>query len=195
MGSISIPTIAAVGAEVSADAAAGASAVAVDTAATAATATALAGTGSAVTIAGGSSLLTAGNVFAAAGLVGSGVSAYGAHQQGVATANADKQKARVEQISGAQKQIDMRQRMISALASQSAGAGVGGVSVNKANAMRQITQSQNDLMVNSANTSAQVSLLDQGAVNAGAAGNIAAGGNAFQGAAGFAKNFTPPGSS
>lgn len=183
MGSISIPTIAAVGAEASADAAAGAGAAA-STAAVAGTAAAT----TAATAATASSVFTIGNAAAALGVIGSGVSAYGAHEQGVATANADKQKARVESLQGAQKQIDMRQRMLSALASQNAGAGVGGVGANKANSMRQITQSQNDLMSNSANTSAQVSLLDQGASNAGAAGNLAAGGDVLQGAAGFAKN-------
>lgn len=182
MGSISIPVVAAVGAEVAADGAAAAG----TTAAVASTA-AVAGTAATAAAASGS-IFTVANAAAAAGLVGAGVSAYGAHEQGVATSNADKQKARVESLQGAQKQIDMRQRMLSALASQNAGAGVGGVGANKANAMRQITQSQNDLMSNSANTSAQVSLLDQGASNAGSAGNIAAGGDVLQGAASFAKN-------
>jgi hypothetical protein len=44
--------------------------------------------------------------------------------------------------------------------------------------MRQITQAQNDLMVNNANTASQVSLLDQAANNAAAAGTIGAVGDA-----------------
>lgn len=193
MGSISVPTIAAVGAEAAADgaaagaaSAAAASSVAAYGSAAAITAEA-AGTAGAAAAAGGS-VFTLGNAAAIAGLVGSGASAYGAHQQGVAAANADKQKARVEALSAGQKQIDMRQRMLSALASQNAGAGAGGGSLNKANTMRQITQNQNDLMANKANASAQISLLDQGAANAGAGGNIAAGGDLVGGAAGFLKN-------
>ena len=54
---------------------------------------------------------------------------------------------------------------------QSAASGFG------ANAMRQITQNQNDLMVSSANSSAQISLLDQQASNDVAAGNATAAGD------------------
>lgn len=180
MGSISIPTIAAVGAEASADAAAGASAAAA-TAGTAAAATTAA--------AASTSIFTLGNAAAAAGLVSAGVSAYGMHAQGVATSNADKQKARVESLQAGQQQINMRQRLLASLASQNAGAGAGGAGVNKAGAMRQITQNQNDLMTNSANESAQVSLLDQGASNASAAGNLGAAGAAIGGLSGFGKNF------
>lgn len=187
MGSISIPTIAAVGAEASADAAAGAGA--------AASTAAVAGTAATAAAAASTSVFTIGNAAAALGAIGAGVSAYGAHQQGVATANADKQKARVEQLSAGQQQITMRQNMLKAMASQSAQAGAGGVSLGRAGAMRQITESQNDLMVSQANESAQVSLLDQAGSNASTAGNIAAGGDLFQGAAGFGKNFKPAGGS
>lgn len=200
MGSISIPVVAAVGSEAAADgaAAAGTAAAAAGTATTVAAGTdAVAGaalSASSVAAVSGSagSVFTLGNAAAAAGLVGSGVSAYGAHMQGVAASNADKSKARVEGISAAAKQIDMRQRMLSSLASQNAGSlgavGTGAGSGFGANAMRQITQSQNDLMANSANESAQVSLLDQGASNASAAGNISAAGSALGGASGFLKN-------
>ena len=142
--------------------------------------------------AAGSSIFTLGNAAAAVGLIGSGVSAYGQHMAGVATSNMDKQKARVEAISAGQKQIDMRQKMLSSLASQNAGS--LGAGVNKAGAMRQITQNQNDLMANQANESAQVSLLDQGASNATAAGNLGAAGAGLGGLAGFGKNFNPGGS-
>lgn len=107
-------------------------------------------------------------------VVAAGASAYQSHEAGVATANADKRKARVEADSEQQKQIGMRQNMLRALASQNAQAGVGGGSLNTANTMRQIDQAQNDLMVSKANSSAQVSLLDQAAGNAVAQGNIGA---------------------
>lgn len=107
-----------------------------------------------------------------------GVAAYESHEQGVAVANSDKQKARVEAQNETQKQINMRQQMLRALASQNAGTlgavGTGAGSSFGANAMRQITQSQNDLMVSQANSSAQVSLLDEAASNARSAGNIGA---------------------
>lgn len=119
------------------------------------------------------------SLLAAAGTVASaGVAAYESHEQGVAASNADKQKARAEQISEAQKQITMRQNMLRALASQNAGTlgavGTGGASSFGANAMRQIKENQNDLAVSNANESAQVSLLDQAAGNAVSAGNLGA---------------------
>src|ERR1700693_3300929 len=107
-------------------------------------------------------------LIAAAGTAASaGVAAYSAHEQGVAAANSDKQKARVEQLNETQKQINMRQKMMAALASQDAST-LGAVGTGRgtsfgANATRQITQNQNDLMISSANESAQVSLLDQAA--------------------------------
>lgn len=112
-----------------------------------------------------------------------GVAAYESHEQGVATANADKRKARVEADQARQQQINMRQSMLRALASQNAGAGVGGVGLNKASTMRQLSQGQNDLMISQANSSAQISLLDQAASNARAAGNIGAVGDLTSGAA------------
>jgi hypothetical protein len=112
-----------------------------------------------------------------------GAAAYASHEQGVAASNQAKQKARVEADKETQNQINMRQNMLKALASQNAAAGVGGVGVNKAGAMRQINQAQNDIMVSRANSSAQVSLLDQQAANDRAAGNIGAVGDLAKGAA------------
>ena len=211
MGSITIPTIAAVGSEAAADGAAaaggaaaastaayaGGAAIATNLAASggaAAASTAAAGGAAAAPLAAASSsIFTLGNAAAAVGVLGSGISAYGQHMAGVATSNMDKQKARVEAISAGQKQIDMRQKMLASLASQNAGTlgavGTGRGSGFGANALRQITQNQNDLMANSANESAQVSLLDQGASNATAAGNLGAAGTAIGGLAGFGKNF------
>lgn len=123
--------------------------------------------------------LSAVSIIAAVGTAASaGMAAYESHAQGVATANADKRKARVEQDSETQKQITMRQNMLRSLASQNAGT-LGAVGTGRgtsfgANAGRQITENQNDLMISQANSSAQVSLLDQAAGNAQAAGNIGA---------------------
>lgn len=130
-------------------------------------------------------------IIAAVGTVASaGVAAYSSHEQGVATQNADKQKALVEQQNETQKQISMRQNMLRALATQNAGTlgavGTGAGSGFGANAMRQITQNQNDLAVSSANSSAQVSLLDQAGSNAAAAGNLGAAGDVVSGAAKYA---------
>lgn len=113
-------------------------------------------------------------IIAAVGAASAGAAAYESHMAGVAASNADKRKARVEADNETTKQINMRQNMLRALASQNAQAGVGGGSLNKANTMRQITQAQDDIMVSRANSSAQVSLLDQAASNARAAGDIGA---------------------
>lgn len=115
--------------------------------------------------------------------VSAGAAAYESHVQGVAAQNADKRKARVEAESANTKQISMRQNMLRALATQNAQAGAGGGSLNKANTMRQITQAQDDLMVNSSNASAQVSLLDAAGKNAVEAGNIGAVGDIAGGVA------------
>jgi hypothetical protein len=126
-------------------------------------------------------------------LVAAGGSAYESHVQGVATKNMDTQKARVEQISETQKQIGMRQNMLKALASQNAGTlgavGTGTGSSFGANAMRQITQNQNDIMVSQANESAQVSLLDEAGSNAESAGNVGAGIDLVNGASSAAKSY------
>lgn len=141
---------------------------------------------------GSISLPTMAIIAAAGTAVSAGVSAYESHEQGVATQNADKQKARVEADSETQKQITMRQNMLRALASQNAGSlgavGTGAGSSFGANTNRQITQAQNDLSVSQANSSAQVSLLDQAGSNAVAAGNIGALGDAASGAVGIAKS-------
>lgn len=123
-----------------------------------------------------------GAIAAGASAVAGGVTAYEAHVQGEAQANQAKQKARTVADQATQQQIQMRQNMLRALASQNAGTlgavGTGAASGFGANAMRQITQNQNDLMVSSANSSAQISLLDQQASNDVAAGNATAAGDA-----------------
>ena len=128
-----------------------------------------------------------GAIAAGASAVGAGVTAYESHEQGVAQSNAAKQKARAEADSEQTKQIAMRQNMLRALAAQNAGTlgavGTGAGSGFGANANRQITQAQNDLMVSQANSSAQTSLLDQQASNARATGNIGAVGDVLGGVA------------
>lgn len=135
---------------------------------------------------GSISLPTMAVIAAVGAATSAGVAAYSAHEQGVATQNADKQKARVAALDATQKQIDMRQNMLKALASQNAGTlgaeGTGGATSFGANANRQIGQAQNDLAANSANASAQVSLLDQAGANAAAAGNLEAAGDVIGGA-------------
>lgn len=140
---------------------------------------------------GSISLPTMAIIAAASSAVGTGVAAYSSHEQGVATANADKQKARAAALQATQQQINSRQKMLAALASQNAGTlgavGTGTGSSFGANALRQITQNQNDLMVSKSNESSQVSLLDAAAANAVATGNIAAAGDVVQG---IGSNFT-----
>ena len=123
-------------------------------------------------------------VLAAVGL-GTIGSAYEAHEQGQAIKAADERKARVEADNARQKQIDMRQNMLRALASQNAGTlgavGTGTSTGFGANAMRQINQNQNDLLISRANSSAEVSLLEQAGSNAAAAGNIEAGVDVMKG--------------
>ncbi len=133
------------------------------------------------------SIPTATLIAAAGTAVSAGVAAYSAHEQGVAQANVAKAKARQEQLAETQKQIQMRQNMLKALASQNAGTlgavATGAASSFGANARRQINQNQNDLAVSNANKSAQVSLLNQAASQDVAAGNLGAVGDVAGGAA------------
>jgi hypothetical protein len=118
----------------------------------------------------GSFVATYGGAIAAGtSAVAGGVSAYESYQQGVAQSNQAKQKARVEADNATQQQITQRQNMLRALASQNA-QGLGAGTNTNASVMRQINQNQNDLLVTQANSSAQVSLLDQQASNAMGAG-------------------------
>ncbi len=132
------------------------------------------------------SLPTAAIIAAAGTAVAVGVEAYASHEQGVAISNTNKQKATAEAISEKQNQINIRQNMLRALASQNAGTlgsvGTGANSGFGANATRQINQEQNDIMVSRANSSAQISLLDQESSSARAAGNIGAVGDLASGA-------------
>ena len=188
MASISIPAIAAVGADTAGSAAAtfatGSAAATALTASTAAdlaasSAAALASTAApaAVSIAGGS-LFTLGNAATAASLISGVGGAYEKHVQGVAASNDAKDKARQAGLEAAQKQIGIRQNMLRALASQNAGAGVGGIGTGGsfgANVNRQIGQNQNDLLALSADTSGQQQQYGSQAAAASQGGNVGAG--------------------
>ncbi len=200
MGSISIPAMgayAAAGAGTAA-AAGGTAAAAGTAAATAASLTAAAAASdaaigaagveaataggaaavSALNVGAASSLFTFGNAATAAGLIGSGVSAYGQHEAGVATANDAKMRARQAGLEAGQKQIGIRENMLKALASQNAAAGQGGIGTGGsfgANVNRQITQSTSDLLALSADTSATQAQYGAEASNATKMGNIKAG--------------------
>jgi hypothetical protein len=126
-------------------------------------------------------------IAASGAAVSAGVSAYASHEQGVAQANAYKQKARVEQEDAQQKQIAMRQNMLKALAAQNAG-GLG-QGLSRANTMRQITDAQNDLLVSKAGASAPISLLDSAASSARSAGDLGAVGDVIGGAGTVASDY------
>ena len=128
--------------------------------------------------AGGASLFTFGNAATVAGLFGSGASAYGQHQAGVAQADDAKMRARQAGLEAGQKQIGIRENMLKALASQNTAAGQGGIGTGGsfgANVNRQITQSTNDLLALNADTSATESQYGAEASNAMKTGNIKAG--------------------
>lgn len=131
------------------------------------------------------------------GVAATAATAYESHQQGVAASNQAKAKARVEADRAAGEQITSRQNMLRALASENAGSlgavSTGGASGFGANARRQISQGQNDLLMSKANSSAQISLLDQASSNARASGDIGALNDLASGAAAGLKNYKPGG--
>ena len=191
MGSISIPTAAAVGSEAAADAAASAAATAAASAAAAGTTTAAVASATAAEAsaaatsafagsltAGAGSIFTLGNASLAASLLGSGGSAFEQHKAGVAQANDAAMRSRQAGLEAGQKQINIRQNMLKALASQNAAAGAAGIGTGGsfgANVGRQIKQNQNDLLALSSDTSATQSQYAAEGVNARAGGNVKAG--------------------
>jgi hypothetical protein len=131
-------------------------------------------------------------IAAGAAVAGAATAAYESREQGIAASKQDTRKARVEADQARQQAIDNRQRMLAALATQDAQAGVGGVGTGRgtsfgANVNRQITQQQNDLQVMAANSSAQVSLLDAAGANASQAGSVGAAGDIIGGISGGLK--------
>jgi hypothetical protein len=182
MGSISIPTIAAVG-EGAADAAAADAAAAGVAAASSASieagaAVAATGASAAAASAGAGSVFTLANAATAASALGAAGSAVSARMQGVAGRNDAVLKARQAGLEAGQKQIDIRANMLRALASQSAQAGVGGIGTGGsfgASVGRQISQNQNDLAALSGNNSVLQQQYGQQGSAALTGGNIKAG--------------------
>ena len=106
---------------------------------------------------------------------GTAAGVYSQHEAGVAQANDDKMRSRQAGLEAGQKQIEIRQNMLKALATQNAAAGASGIGTGGsfgANAKRQITQNQNDLLALSANTSAQQQQYGAEASNAITTGNL-----------------------
>jgi hypothetical protein len=132
--------------------------------------------GLASTLAG--SAFSFGTLATGASLLSGAVGAVEQHKAGVAQANDAQMRARQAGLEAGQKQIQIRQNMLKALASQNAAAGAGGIGTGGsfgANVNRQITQNQNDLLALSADTSAEQSQYGAQASNAITGGNIKAG--------------------
>ena len=185
MGSISVPTAAAVAAGASSSAAASAAAATAATAAAATTAAA----GTAAAAAAGGSIFTLANAATAVGLLGSAGSAFEQHKAGVAQAKDSAMRSRQAGLEAGQKQINIRQNMLKALATQNAAAGAGGIGTGGsfgANVNRQITQNQNDLLALSANTSGEQAQYGAQGANALQAGNVKAGASLLDAASSLA---------
>ena len=104
--------------------------------------------------------------------------AFESHEAGVAVKNEDTVKARQAGLDAGAKQIDIRQKMMAALASQNAKAGAGGIGTGGsfgANVNRQITENQSDLLINSTNAQTQEQLYAMQGGSAEQEGNIKAG--------------------
>jgi hypothetical protein len=208
MGSISVPAAVAAGADVAAsdaaiaaaaDAAATAgvaaagSAASVSAAAAATTAASVAAGTASIPIAGAGSVFTLGNAATAAGLIGSAGSAFEQHKAGVAQAADAAMRSRQAGLEAGQKQINIRQNMLKALASQNAAAGAAGIGTGGsfgANVNRQISQNQNDLLALSADTSAEESQYGAQGRNAIAGGNVKAGASILDAGASAVKGFS-----
>lgn len=96
---------------------------------------------------------------------------------GIATANNAAMQSRVEGDAAKQQEIQRRQQLMRALATQNAAAGAEGIETDgsvAAGARRQINQNENDLLVTDANASVRQSMLASQASNARAAGNLGA---------------------
>lgn len=209
MGSISLPAAVTAADVAAADAtaataASAATAAAADAAATAGVAAAgsatsvtaaAAGSAGALAAAGGGagSIFTLGNAALAAGLLSSAGSAYEQHKAGVAQAADAAMRSRQAGLEAGQKQINIRQNMLKALASQNAAAGAAGIGTGGsfgANVNRQISQNQNDLLALSADTSAEESQYGAQGRNAIAGGNVKAGASILDAGASAVKGFS-----
>ena len=120
--------------------------------------------------------LVAGLEIAAA--VGSAVTAYSSVKSGQAIKAEDKIKTRQAGLDAGAKQIDIRQKMLQAMASQNAAAGAGGIGTGGsfgAGITRQITQNQSDLLTTSTNAATQEQLFTLQGNNAATTGELQAG--------------------
>lgn len=133
---------------------------------------------------GSISLPTLAVISAVTAAAGTAVTVYSQHEAGVAASNQAKDKARIAADQATQVQINQRQNLMRALASQDAQAGAGGIGTGGsfgANAQRQITQNQNDLLVTGAGASAQIQGYNQQASNDVLTGNLNAGASLLDG--------------
>jgi hypothetical protein len=102
-------------------------------------------------------------------------------------------RSRQAGLEAGQKQINIRQNMLKALASQNAAAGAAGIGTGGsfgANVNRQISQNQNDLLALSADTSAEESQYGAQGRNAIAGGNVKAGASILDAGASAVKGFS-----
>lgn len=116
-------------------------------------------------------------IAAGAAAAGAAAGTYESYSAGQDAKAEDKIKATQAGLEAGQKQIDLRQNMLRALASQNVAAGAGGIGTGGsfgANVNRQITQNQSDLAVTRENGAVQSGLLTQAGNNAAASGTIAA---------------------
>jgi hypothetical protein len=113
-----------------------------------------------------------------AAAVGSAATAYSGIKSGQAIQAEDKMKARQAGLDATAKQIQIRQNMMQALASQNARAGANGQGTGGsfgATVQRQITENQNDLLTNSTNASTQSQLFNEQGNSAAQTGYLQAG--------------------
>ena len=104
-------------------------------------------------------------------------------------------KARQAGLDAGGKQIEIRQNMLRALASQNAAAGAGGIGTGGsfgANVNRQITQNQDDLLTNSTNAATQESLFAMQGNSAETTANLGAGSSLLDAGAALGKALAPP---
>lgn len=122
--------------------------------------------------------MSVGTAAAVATTVAAGTySAVQARNAGIAQSNELKAQSRVEGLAAKQNEIERRRDLIRALSSQNAAAGAAGVTTDGsigAIMKRDIRDNQNDLLVSSANSSAQSSLRRSQASNSRQQGNIRA---------------------
>jgi hypothetical protein len=101
-------------------------------------------------------------------------------------------RARQAGLEAGQKQINIRQNMLKALASQNAASGAAGIGTGGsfgANVNRQISQNQNDLLALNADTSAEQSQYAAQGSNAATTGNLKAGASLLDAGASAVKGF------